>query len=60
MPELPDVEIFRRYLNATALHQEIKTVRVHHDRVLKGVSKAWTLTPFAQQFPEGEGRSNRR
>ncbi len=40
MPELPDVEIFRRYLNATALHQEIETVRVHHDRVLKGVSKA--------------------
>ncbi len=39
MPELPDVEIFRRYLNATALHQKIQTVRVHHDRVLKGISK---------------------
>jgi formamidopyrimidine-DNA glycosylase len=24
MPELPDVEVFRRYMNATALHQKIK------------------------------------
>lgn len=40
MPELPDVEVSRRYLNATALHQEIETVRVYHDRVLKDVSKA--------------------
>lgn len=26
MPELPDVEIFKRYLDATALHQKIKQV----------------------------------
>lgn len=38
MPELPDVETFRRYLNATALHQRIERVRVRHKRVLVGTS----------------------
>ncbi len=38
MPELPDVETFRRYLNATALHQRIAGVRVREKRVLDGVS----------------------
>jgi formamidopyrimidine-DNA glycosylase len=38
MPELPDVETFRRYLDATALHQRVADVRVRHDRVLSGVS----------------------
>ena len=27
MPELPDVEVFKRYLGATALHQKIAKVR---------------------------------
>ena len=39
MPELPDVEIFRNYLNATALHKKIKTVRVSDDRILSDVSR---------------------
>jgi formamidopyrimidine-DNA glycosylase len=39
MPELPDVEIFKRYLDATALHQKIEGVRIDDARVLKGVSK---------------------
>jgi formamidopyrimidine-DNA glycosylase len=38
MPELPDVEAFRRYLDSTALHQRIENVRVRHERVLEGVS----------------------
>lgn len=38
MPELPDVEIFKRYLNATALHRKIAKVRAADDRVLTGVS----------------------
>lgn len=29
MPELPDVETMRRYLESTSLHQEIKRVEVH-------------------------------
>lgn len=39
MPELPDVEIFRRYLDATSLHQRIRGVEAHRARdALEGVS----------------------
>src|SRR5215472_9495972 len=38
MPELPDVETFKRYLDATSLHQPIKGVDVRSAYVLKGVS----------------------
>jgi len=38
MPELPDVETFKRYLNATSLHQRIDEVDVPSGHVLKGVS----------------------
>src|SRR5437867_6042563 len=38
MPELPDVESFKRYLDATSLHQRITTVDVRSAYVLKGVS----------------------
>jgi formamidopyrimidine-DNA glycosylase len=38
MPELPDVESFKRYLNATSLHQRITSVDVWSAYVLKGVS----------------------
>src|SRR5215813_10382125 len=38
MPELPDVETFKRYLDATSLHQSIKAVDVRSAYVLKGVS----------------------
>lgn len=38
MPELPDVETFRRYVNATALHQRIAGVQVREKRVLDGVT----------------------
>ena len=39
MPELPDVEVFKQYLDATSLHQTIKEVEVRHQRVLKNVSE---------------------
>jgi len=38
MPELPEVETFKRYLDATSLHQPIKGVDVRSAYVLKGVS----------------------
>ena len=38
MPELPDVETFKRYLDATSLHQRIDDVDVRNAYVLKGVS----------------------
>jgi formamidopyrimidine-DNA glycosylase len=38
MPELPDVESFKRYLDATSLHQRIAYVDVLSAYVLKGIS----------------------
>ncbi|PYL07390.1 MAG: formamidopyrimidine-DNA glycosylase [Verrucomicrobia bacterium] len=38
MPELPDVETFKRYLDSTSLHQRIDDVDVRNAYVLKGVS----------------------
>jgi len=39
MPELPDVEVFKQYLNATALHQTIQTVALKGTDMLSGISK---------------------
>src|SRR5215510_12548543 len=38
MPELPEVETFKRYLDNTSLHQRIATVEVRDAYVLKCVS----------------------
>lgn len=40
MPELPDVEIFRRYFESTALHQPVVAVRVPSPSLLEGISAA--------------------
>ncbi len=39
MPELPDVETFKRYLGATSLHQRIVDVDVRSADLLKGISE---------------------
>lgn len=38
MPELPDVEIFKRYVNATSLHQRIRSVEVRNEKILGNIS----------------------
>ena len=38
MPELPEVEMARRYLEATALHQTIQAAEVKDGRILARVS----------------------
>jgi formamidopyrimidine-DNA glycosylase len=38
MPELPDVEVFRRYLNRTALNKKIRDVEVVNKTLLKDVT----------------------
>jgi formamidopyrimidine-DNA glycosylase len=38
MPELPEVETFKRYLDSTSLHQRITNVEVRDAYVLKGVT----------------------
>lgn len=40
MPELPDVETFKRYIERTSLQQRIQRVAVLDDRVLKEVTAA--------------------
>jgi len=39
MPELPDVEVFRRYLDATSLHQTIRSINLPDERILHNVSR---------------------
>lgn len=39
MPELPDVQIYKEYIDATSLHQSIKNVEVTDERILKGISE---------------------
>jgi formamidopyrimidine-DNA glycosylase len=51
MPELPDVEKFKRYLGATSLHQRIRDVNVLSTDLLKGVSaRELTHQLKGQQF----------
>lgn len=38
MPELPDVDVYRQYLNSTALHQRIEEVSVAGPEILNGTS----------------------
>lgn len=38
MPELPDVEVFRRYMNATSLHQKIAGIEIKQERVLQNIT----------------------
>jgi len=53
MPELPDVEVFKRYLDATALHKTITDVEVKSTRILDGVSASkLQKTLQGQQFQE--------
>jgi formamidopyrimidine-DNA glycosylase len=39
MPELPDVEIFKQYLDSTSLHKKIGSTQVTDERVLESLSK---------------------
>jgi len=39
MPELPDVQVFREYLDATALHRSVATTRVRDELLLEDVSR---------------------
>ena len=34
MPELPDVEVFKRYMDATSLHQKIRSVGLRNEKLL--------------------------
>ncbi len=49
MPELPDVEIFKEYFQATALHQEIDDIEVKSSDLLEGVSKQRLIEKLSQR-----------
>ena len=38
MPELPDFETFRRFLNRTAIGKTIEKIDVQHEMILRGLS----------------------
>jgi formamidopyrimidine-DNA glycosylase len=38
MPELPDVEVYKQYMDATSLHKKVDSLEVREKRVLDGVS----------------------
>ncbi len=38
MPELPDVEVFRGYMDATSLHQDIQDVEIKSDQILRNLT----------------------
>ncbi|HEY7161445.1 MAG TPA: DNA-formamidopyrimidine glycosylase family protein [Acidobacteriota bacterium] len=38
MPELPEVEMFRRYFDRTSLHQKIKEVRLYSPEIIRRIS----------------------
>jgi formamidopyrimidine-DNA glycosylase len=38
VPELPDVEVLKQYLDATSLHQDIQAVEVRDSRILEDIS----------------------
>ncbi len=44
MPELPDVEVYRRYLDATALHREIRAVESVDEEMLD--EEGWLALHF--------------
>lgn len=56
MPELPDVEVFRQYFNATSLHQKIKRVDVRGPRLVHETS----AKDFAETLAGHSFESTRR
>ncbi len=37
MPELPDVEVFKKYMNSTALHKKIDKVKIENTKILEDI-----------------------
>ena len=56
MPELPDVETFKRYLDTTSLHQRIDDVDVRNSYILKDISAG----KLARQLKKRRFESSRR
>jgi formamidopyrimidine-DNA glycosylase len=56
MPELPDVETFKRYFDSTALHKKVRSAKADPDGVLEGI----TAAGFARKLNGRTFRKTRR
>ncbi len=55
MPELPSVEIFKRFLESTSLKQEIRSVKVNNPEILMNTSRAELTDELrGQEFIQGK------
>jgi len=54
MPELPEVEMYRRYAEETALNQKILAIEVHHPKVLGGQEQNFTELLIGDQFNDSQ------
>jgi formamidopyrimidine-DNA glycosylase len=52
LPELPDVEVFRRYVDSTSLHSGIRDVEVRDDRILDDIKESDLRDLIGKQFDE--------
>jgi formamidopyrimidine-DNA glycosylase len=56
MPELPDLEVARKYVNATSLHQKIRSVEVRDARILGDISARGINDALTGRFFEATRR----
>ena len=56
MPELPDVEIFKKYVDSTSLHKKVNQVEVKDSSVLKVASQTLKNNLEARTFEKAERR----
>lgn len=54
MPELPDVETYKKYLNRNALHQKIRNVEVQDKSILKTSANILEDNLHLQEFKASE------
>ena len=50
MPELPEVEMYRRYFEDTALHQKISDIEIHHPKVLGAMDEEFSTLLVGDSF----------
>ena len=52
MPELPDVQVYKEYLDATSLHHKVTTVEVGDNRTSRASARSLTRAMKGQAFEE--------